>query len=210
MNDGTYSSYAVDNTGSAFRFDVKSTGYKETQRFFSLGVPLMLQYHTLGSGTQFFMNGGGKFILPFHANVKASAQQLQLSGFYPDFNLDVTNLNQHGFGMINNWQGSSSTKLKAGAALIGETGASFALSNGHRLYTGLYLEYGLTDMKSDNGTSGLVVYNPNGISGVQPGGVLNMQNAGSAKLLSFGITVKFGFGHMGSETSLKPSPEKVP
>jgi hypothetical protein len=194
LNDGTYSYYAVDNTGSAFRFDVKSTGYKETQRFFSIGIPLMAQYHTTGSSTQFYINGGGKLILPFSANVKASAEQLALSGFYPDFNLEVTNLTQHGFGTINNWQGTTSSKLKAGAALIAETGVSFVLSQSSRLYTGLFLEYGLTDMRSENGSSSLVVYNPNGITPVQPASVLNTQNTGSTKLLSFGITAKLGFG----------------
>jgi OOP family OmpA-OmpF porin len=213
LNNGTYSFDQVDNTGSAFRYDIRTTGYKETQRFFSFGVPLMLQFHTTGSGTQWYINGGGKLLLPFDANVKASAQQLVLSGYYPDFNVEISDLPQHGFGTLQNWQGTTSDKLKTGAALEAETGLSFALSRHTRLYVGLYLEYGLSNMNGDATNSPLVPYNPNGTTNVQSGSVLNTTYAGDAKLLSYGLQIKLGFGHgksNGSRTATRPAPQALP
>lgn len=195
LNNGTYAIGQVDNTGSAFEYQIATTGYKETQRFFSFGVPLLLQYHTTGSRTQWYINGGGKLLLPFDANIKSSARQLVLSGYYPGFNIDISNLPEHGFGTIQNWQGSTTYKLKTGAALDAETGLSFNLSPHTRLYAGLYLEYGLDDMKGDNAASPLVLYNPNSVTGAQGGSVLNLPGTGSAKLLSYGLMIKFGFGH---------------
>jgi hypothetical protein len=43
---------------------------------------------------------GGKVFVPFNSNIRVSAKQLTLSGYYPDFNVDVSSLPQHGFGTI--------------------------------------------------------------------------------------------------------------
>jgi outer membrane protein OmpA-like peptidoglycan-associated protein len=212
LNDGTYSAPQVDNTGSAFRYDIKTNGYTETQRFFSFGVPLMLQYHSTGAGTQWYVNGGGKLLLPLNATVKGSAQGLALSGYYPDYNLEVSNLPEHGFGTVDNWKGRETYKLKTGVALDAEMGVSFALGSRMRLYTGLYLEYGLTDMKGTNDGTSLVSYGTGDLASVKGGSVWNGAAAGDAKLLSYGLQVKlgFGFGHGRSKAKVGPQPASVP
>ncbi len=98
LNDGlVFTSDQVDDAGSAFQYKVKTEGYKEIQRFFAAGIPLLLQYHTTGS-TQWYFEGGGKILVPFVIRVyKVSAQQLSLSGYYPDYKVEVSNLPQHGF-----------------------------------------------------------------------------------------------------------------
>jgi len=198
LADGKYSFPQVDATGSAFEYNVSTTGYKETQRFFAFSVPLLLQYHSSGSRTQWYLSGGGKLLLPFNADVKASAGQLNLTGYYPDFNEVLSNLPQHGFGTVDNWSGSTTYKLKTTAALSAEAGLSFALSGHARLYTGVYADYGLTNMRGKAGNSAsLVSYNSGGLTGVQAGGVLNVPGTGNARLLSFGIRVKLGFGSSG-------------
>jgi len=198
LADGKYSFPQVDATGSAFEYNVGTTGYKETQRFFAFSVPLLLQYHSSGSGTQWYLSGGGKLLLPFNADVKASAGQLNLTGYYPDFNEVLSNLPQHGFGTVDNWSGSTTYKLKTAAALSAEAGLSFALSGHTRLYTGVYADYGLTNMRGKTGNSAsLVSYNADGLTGVQAGGVLNVPRTGNARLLSYGIRVKLGFGSSG-------------
>ncbi|HEV2478121.1 MAG TPA: OmpA family protein [Puia sp.] len=209
LGDGKYSFPQVDATGSAFEYNVGTTGYKETQRFFSFGVPLLLQYHSSGRGTQWYVNGGGKLLLPFNADVKASAAQLNLTGYYPDFNEVLSNLPQHGFGTLNNWSGSSTYKLKTAAALRAEAGLSFPLSGGTRLYTGVYAEYGLSNMKGNTGSSSLVSYDASGLTTVQAGSVLNVPGTGNVKLLSFGIQVKVGFGR-GKRAARSPQAAPVP
>ena len=212
LRDGiAFSSYQVDDAGSAFQYSIKPVGYKETQQFFAASVPLLLQYHTTGAGLQWYFDGGGKVFAPFNSSIKVSAKQLVLSGYYPDFNVDVANLPQHGFGTINNWKANATTKLKPSAALSAATGVSFGLSAGTRLYAGLYVDYGLTSLKEKNDSMPLVTYSPTGVSGVKAGSVLNMPNAGKVTLLSFGLQLRLSFasarsGAGRSKTNNEPQP----
>jgi outer membrane protein OmpA-like peptidoglycan-associated protein len=191
LRDGViFSDYQVDDAGSAFQYNVKAAGYQETQKFYAASVPVLLQYHTTGDGLQWYFNGGGKVFAPFGSKGSVSARQLVLSGYYPDFNIDVSNLPQHGFGTVNGWKSSTTAKLKAGAALSAATGVSFGLSGGMRLYTGLFVDYGLTSMSQKGDSLPLVAYSSGGLNTVKAGTVLNMHGTSSAKLLSFGLQVK--------------------
>src|ERR1700722_590179 len=193
--DGLIFNYnQVDDEGSAFQYSLKTIGYKESQRFFAATIPLLLQYHTAGEGTQWWMNAGGKVFFPFNSSIQISAKQLSLSGYYPDYNLEVSNLPQHGFGALNNWKTSATTAFKPTAALSAATGFSFRASANSRLYIGVYADYGLTDLKEKNGTLPLATYDAGGINGVQANGVLNMPNAGKVGLLSVGLQVRLSFG----------------
>jgi len=206
LRDGVISSTdQVDDAGSAFQYNMTTVGYKETQQFFTVGIPLLLQYHTTGARTQWYFDAGGKASVPFNTSVQISAQRLNLSGYYPDYNLNVSNLPQHGFGTLNDWKASASTELKPSAALCWATGLSFKLSRGTRLYTGLYVEYGLTGLKENNDSMPLVTYNSTGVSGVKSNSVLNTQATGQVTLLSFGLQVRLNFGSAKTKTAVRPT-----
>lgn len=195
LPDGVvFSSFQVDDAGSAFQYTMKTVGYKETQQFFAAGVPLLLQYHTTGTGVQWYFDGGGKVFVPFNSSIRVSAAQLTLSGYYPDFNIAISNLPQHGFGTINGWKASATTQLRPSATLSAATGLSFPLSSGARLYVGLYVDYGLTDLKSKTDSMPLVTYSPTGITGVHAGSILNGSGAGQVSVVSFGLQLRLSFG----------------
>jgi OmpA-OmpF porin, OOP family len=209
--DGTaFADYQVDDEGSAFQYNIKTTGYKETQRFFAAGIPLLLQYHTAGAGTQWYIDGGGKVMFPASVSSNVSAQQLSLSGYYPDDNVVVTNLPQHGFGTLQNWKAHASAELRPAAVLSAATGVSFRLSRGTRLYAGLFVEYGLTDFKSKGDSMPLVTYNSTSVSGLNANGVLKMQNAGRMTSLSFGLQVRLSFETTTSRHKVRPTPKRLP
>ena len=186
-----FSSYQVDDAGSAFQYNVATTGYKEKQHFLAAAIPVMLQYHTTGK-TQWYLNAGGKVLLPFNEKSTASAQHLTLSGYYPDYNIEVKDLPQHGFGTVNNWQGNATQKLKVTATASAATGISFLLSERIRLYTGVYIDYGVTNMKkSGSERPAFVSYDATNVNNAAATGVLNI--SGSAKLMAYGIQVRLGF-----------------
>src|SRR5258707_7669192 len=55
LQDGFVFTYdQVDEAGSAFQYNLKATGYKEIQHFLAVSIPLLLQYHTVGAGTQWY------------------------------------------------------------------------------------------------------------------------------------------------------------
>jgi outer membrane protein OmpA-like peptidoglycan-associated protein len=199
-NGTVFTNYQVDDEGSAFQYNMKAAGYKETQRFIAAGVPLLVQYQSTGAGTRWYLNAGGKIFFPSAASTQISAQQLTLSGYYPDYNINVSNLPQHGFGVLNNWKSTASTVLKPAAALSASTGFSFGLSGGMRLSIGLFVDYGLTALKNKSDSMPLVTYSPNGVSSIKGSSVLNMPGAGSAKLLAFGVQLRLTLG------SAKPKP----
>lgn len=203
LNDGTIlSTPQIDETGSAFQYNVKTVNYSEKQKFIALNIPIMFQYHTSGD-TQWYMNLGGKVFLPFNLNAKATADQLALSGDYPDSNIDVDDLPQHGFGTVSNWSGKTDYKLKPTVTASAATGISFKLGNGTRLYTGLYFDYGLTDMRNKDEQLSLVDYTAGGLQqNVKSNSVLKIQETGDVKLLGYGVQVRFWFG--------KKKPKPVP
>lgn len=196
LNDGlTITSYEVDDQTSAFEYRVSPTKYKEDQHFLSIAVPIMLQYRTaIASETQLYFGFGGKVLFPGKQNVKASAESLQLSGYYPDTNTLVDNLPEHGFGKVNNWKDEGTASLKTAFLLSVETGLAFKLSDKTQLYTGIYLDYGLTDLAKDTPNANIVAYDPNGISNTQANGVVgNKKIVNESRYLSAGIQLKLGF-----------------
>jgi outer membrane protein OmpA-like peptidoglycan-associated protein len=211
LQDNTaFTSDQVDDAGSAFQYNLKTEGYKETQQFFAASVPLLLQYHTAGTGAQWWVEGGGKVLVPFNTSIRISAQQLNLSAYYPDFNLNVSNLPQHGFGTLNGWKGSTTSELKPAAALSVATGLKFRLSPGTQLYAGLFVDYGLTNLKGKDSSMPLVTYSSAGIKGVQVNSVLTTQNAGQATLLSFGLQLRLSFGSAKAKPAAQTKIEKEP
>jgi outer membrane protein OmpA-like peptidoglycan-associated protein len=211
LKDGVVYTYdQVDDAGSAFQYNVKTTGYKETQQFIAASIPLLLQYHTVGPYTQWYFSAGGKVLFPLNAGVRQSAQQLSLSGYYPDYNLEVSNLPQHGFGTINHWTASQTVPLTTTAALSAATGLSFRLSRGTRLYTGVYLDYGLSDLKGRSDSMPLVTYNSGNVNSVQANSVLKMPIAGQMTLLSFGLQMRISFGSSNAKPVDRRSSKQAP
>lgn len=213
VKDGTqFSSYAVDDQGSAFQYKVTATGYKETQHFLAAGIPVMIQYHTEGN-TQWYIAAGGKVLVPFSGETKASAQQLVLTGYYPDVNVELKDLPQHGFGTVNNWQSKTNNDLKLAATASLATGFRFELSEKLHLYTGLFVDYGVNDLRKDaTPSTSIVAYSPTSISNVQGTGMMPMSE--HAKLLAYGIQVRLGFGgnskkqHRSKPVEETPAPAK--
>ena len=191
-NSSTMIASQTDDVGAAFEYRVKSAGYKESQRLISIHIPAMVQYRSLGNNTQWYFNGGAKFFIPFDVKVKTEAQQLDLSGYYPDVNLEIQDLAQHGFGTVYNWKDNRNYTLKPGVAATASTGVSFKLPNNCRFEVGIYADYVLNNMKKNTGMS-LVSYNAPLNSGVVSNSVLAVNNTGSIKLFSAGLQLKYGF-----------------
>ena len=200
----------VDDAGSAFQYRMKFTGYKETQHFFAASIPLLLQYHTGGAGTQWYLNGGAKLFIPFNVSAQVSAQQASLTGYYPDFNVEVSDLPEHGFGTLNNWNSSATAKLRSVAVISGGTGMIFRLSPGKSLYTGLFVDIGLTALKDENNSLSLVTYSPKGINGARANSVLNTENAGQVKLHSYGLQIRLSFGSPRTKSVARPATKEEP
>lgn len=205
LNNGTtISNYEVDDQTSAFEYRVTPTNYKEDQHFISAAIPLLLQYRTsVASQTEWYLGFGGKILFPGKQTVKASASELQLSGYYPDMNLLIEDLPLHGFGKIFNWQDKTTVSLEPSFLLSFETGLTFKIKEKTKLYTGLYVDYGLSDLAKDTPYTNIVAYNPNGVENIQANGTIgNSKIIQETRYISAGIQLKLGF----SLAKNKPEP----
>lgn len=186
--DGTvYSSYEVDNTGSAFQYNITTRGYTETQQFFAVGIPVKLYYNSSGK-TKWYANAGVRVVVPFRATLKASAQALSRSAYYPDYNIEIDDLEQHGFGTTTNWQGKASQSLNATVAASAGTGLNFTLARFLHLYTGVYAEYGLTTMRTRDDQSNLIKYDRENPANSRLAGLMSI--SGKGRLVSYGLQVR--------------------
>ncbi|WP_338839588.1 OmpA family protein [Flavobacterium ginsenosidimutans] len=194
-NGTTISSYEVDDQTSAFEYRVTPTNYKEDQHFISAAIPLMMQYRTsIASQTGLYFGFGGKILFPGKQTVKASASELQLSGYYPDVNLLVDDLPSHGFGKVTDWQDKTAVSLDPAFLLSAETGLAFRLKERTQLYTGIYIDYGLTDLAKETPNANIAAYSPNGIDNIQADGTAgNRKIVQESRYFSAGIQLKLGF-----------------
>lgn len=204
----TITSYEVDDQGSAFEYRVTPNGYKEEQRLYGLSIPLMLAYRSDTPGTTGFYFGiGGKVVFPLQHKVDASAASTQLSGYYPDINLEIDDLPDHGFGELTDYNGAADNDLKTAFTASAEAGLYFKLKPHMNLYTGVYVDYGITDLHK-SGQSNIVSYSAEGIDEVSSQGVMANQNLlDKSKLFAVGVQVKLGFSL--NKEKKTPEPETV-
>jgi OmpA-OmpF porin, OOP family len=196
LNSGaTVLANQVDDMGAGFEYRVISKNYFEKQQMIGIRVPLYIQFLAgKPSKTNWYINAGPKFILPMEVNVKATADQLNLQGYYPDVNLLInTELPLHGYGTVNNWNSSSAKLLKPGVAISGGTGLRFPLKNGSHLFTGFIVDYGLTDLKKETGQA-LVSYQAPLASGTKANSVLATANTKKVVPFSAALQVRYEFG----------------
>lgn len=194
-NANTIISYEVDDQTSAFEYRVTPSKYKEDQHFISVSIPLLMQYRTaVASKTQLYFGFGGKILFPGKQTIKASASELQLSGYYPDLNLLVDDLASHGFGKVSNWQDKTTIRLEPSFLLSAETGLTFKIKEKTQLYTGVYIDYGWSDLVKDTPDLSIVAYDPSKLDNIQSNGTIgNKKMIQESRYLSAGFQLKLGF-----------------
>ncbi|WPO78268.1 outer membrane beta-barrel protein [Flavobacterium sp. KACC 22761] len=191
----TINSYEVDDQMTAFEYRVSPKNYQEKQYFVSFAIPILLQYRTeISSQSQWYLGFGGKVLFPRKQNIKASADELQLSGYYPDSDLVIDDLPSHGFGKVDNWEDKTAANLKTSFLVSLETGLTFKLKENLQLYTGVFADYGFSDLAKNTDNSNIVLYDPKGIENTQANGVSsNKTIVQNSNYFSAGLQIKLGF-----------------
>jgi OOP family OmpA-OmpF porin len=211
LNAGTaFISQYVDSEGEGFEYRVKASGYREDQKLYTVNIPLLLQFQTPGQGKQqFYALGGAKLGIPFSQTYTSHADEISASGYYPNLDLEITDLPVHGFGKQAGWSGKGDNDLKIAISLAAEAGLRFRVSANSYLYTGAYIDYGLNKMKKAAGNSPLLTYDPNGLAQSKATGIFALPaTTEDVKLIAYGIKLGFAFGS--NRKSAKPAPITPP
>ena len=136
----------TDSDGDNYVFKSNFKNWQETQQVLFIEVPLTGQFrHKLSDKTGLLLNLGAKISIPVNATYKATGGEIVTSGYYPQYNIELTDLPQHGFTTITqNYSGKYS--FNAAFMAIAELGATYKLTDKISLYTGTYFNYGLTNV----------------------------------------------------------------
>lgn len=134
-----------DENGQSFDLIQDYRSWKESQRLFTLEVPLGAYYQFFISDKMNVLCGlGGKLIIPVNSRYKVQEGEYETTGYYPQTNVVLNNLPHHGF--LNSSpvaQGGLDTKLSF--AVYGEAGMNFTIADNLQFYVGLYCNYGLNE-----------------------------------------------------------------
>ncbi|MDR1090673.1 MAG: PorT family protein [Prevotella sp.] len=192
--------YSDDTRTEEMYFNSSYTNYKETQHVTCLSIPIRIQYQLpVSETTTFYAVPGIKLGFAISGKYDLAAAKLTTWGEFPETLQQFYNMPEHGFTAINNVSSSDDLSFGLNLALSVETGLKWKLSDKLSLYTGLYIDYGLSDVSPGKKDVSLVNYNNNEPYKLKTNSLLTAKQGEKAyvdkvNLLSAGVTVKLAFG----------------
>jgi hypothetical protein len=186
--------FEVDQTGSAFVYNVTTTDYKEVQTLQAVQIPLFLQYKTtINTGIDFNFRAGIKYFLPIKYKIDASATSVKGTGYYPDVNLTIDNLPEFGFGTQSNYAAVGEYKTKGVLMSTFELGFTFDMGVKNALYTAMFLDTGYGSIIDQKQNESYIGYNPTAVTGRKANGLYSTDKDATIKPVAFGLTLGWNF-----------------
>lgn len=189
-----------DSEADAFEFRYRAANFSENQDVYFFNIPLQVQYESLGM-TRFYAAAGVKAGLVLASEYQNSATALETSGYYPQYDVELTDPEFAGFGefgTVNNAESELGLKTNFVAHL--ESGVKLMLENSQSLYMGLFLDYGLNDIKPDASGERLIDYNNQDPTAFAFGSLLSSRREMNSepyidevRTLTFGLKIQYAF-----------------
>ncbi|WP_037317925.1 outer membrane beta-barrel protein [Salegentibacter sp. Hel_I_6] len=189
-----------DSESDTFNFRYQADNFLENQEVYFLNIPLQIQYESLGN-TRFFVAGGVKAGLVVDSKYRSSTTSLETSGYYPEYNVELTDPEFAGFGeFVNVSNSKSELDLKTNFVAHLESGIKLMLEDSQSLYMGFFVDYGLNDIKPDVSGERLVDYNVQNPTAFAFGSLLSsrrdinvIQGLDEVRSFAFGLKVQYAF-----------------
>lgn len=137
---------ARDSEGENFEYRVTASGIKELQSLSALEVPVFIAFRTDGENKAGLnINAGLKFSLPLSANYQCTGGSLTTKGYYPAYNVEFSDMPNHGFETINSINYSGKLNAVTATSVFGNI--SYLIPLGKvGLNLGVYGSYGLSSV----------------------------------------------------------------
>jgi outer membrane protein OmpA-like peptidoglycan-associated protein len=176
----------IDTDGDSYLFRSTYKNWEEQQHVLFIDVPLSIQYRlNLGKRFGLIGSGGAKISMPISATYKTTGGQMVNTGYYSQWNVELSNMPQHGFSTItDSYKGN--TSLKPSYMAIADLGGTFKMSKKTELYLGAYINYGLNNILKPGSK---LVYQPDGIYN----GVFSSIQTSKVTPVSAGVKVGLNF-----------------
>lgn len=187
-------SYEVDESTSAFEYNMSATNYKEKQTLHALQIPLFLQYKTnINKGIDFNFRAGAKYFLPLKYKIEAKASKINGTAYYPDVNLYIDDLPEYGFGSQTNYSASGEYDTKGIIMSMFELGFTFDMGPKNSLYAAMFLENGYGSILDQNADKSFIGYNPTSVSDRKANGLYSTDKDAKLRPVAFGVTLGWNF-----------------
>lgn len=176
----------VDADGDSYTFKANYINWKEKQQVLFVDLPLEIQYkHAIGDKISLLAGAGGKISMPILGNYKSAGGEFVTTGYYPQYNVELSGMPQHGFSTFTNGF-SGNLSVKPSFMAIADLGGLYKLTDRLDLYAGVYVNYGLNNiLKADS----KLIYQPDGAYN----GLFASNQTNSVTPLSIGLKVGLSF-----------------
>lgn len=190
----TLTNSEVDPSTSAFVYNVTTSNYKEKQTLHAIQIPLFLQYKTnINVGVDFNFRAGAKYFLPVNYKIKATANYVNGTAYYPDVNLNINNLPEYGFGGSSNYSATGEYQTKGIVMSVFELGFTFDMGTESALYAAMFLENGYGSILDQEKDESYIGYNPTSVVDRKANGLYSTDKNAKIRPVAFGVTLGWNF-----------------
>lgn len=194
QSSATLSSYEVDPSTSAFVYNVTTSNYNEKQTLHAVQIPLFLQYKTnINKGIDFNFRAGAKYFLPVNYKIKATADNVSSTAYYPDVNLYIDDLPEYGFGRQANYSTSGEYKTKGVIMSFFELGFTFDMGVKNDLYVAMFFENSYGSILNQEKDESYIGYNPTSVLDRKANGLYSIDRNAKIQPIAFGVTFGWNF-----------------
>jgi hypothetical protein len=193
-SSATLSNYEVDPSTSAFEYRITASNYKERQTLHAIQIPLFVQYKmNINKGIDFNFRAGAKYFLPVNYKIKATATNVNGTGYYPDVNLTIDDLPEYGFGSQSNYSASGQYETKGIVMSMFELGFTFDMGAKNALYVAMFLENGYGSILDQDKDESYIGYNPTSVADRKANGLYSTDENAKIRPVAFGVALAWNF-----------------
>jgi outer membrane protein OmpA-like peptidoglycan-associated protein len=173
---------AVDTDGDTYDYRIYYEEWEEFQKLITLDIPLGFNYQTkFGTKSGLLASAGIKVSVPIRAAYETNDGQIVTTGFYEQWNVELSDMPQHNFITITDFPSSKFT-AKPAYSVYADLGYLHEITPKMNLYLGAYVNYGLNNFIA---SSDKFVYQQDDVyNGVMSSNLINKAN-----LVSFGVKI---------------------
>ncbi|MDL2315216.1 outer membrane beta-barrel protein [Bacteroidales bacterium OttesenSCG-928-C19] len=175
--------------------------YTESLTTTFINIPLLITFQApVLYENLFYVTAGVKACVPFLTKYETTYKSVKTMG-YSDYTQQIyEEIPNHGFDTYKDIKTSGELDLNLSFIATAETGMKWILSDKWNLYTGLWFDYGLNDIRNNNKKIETIVYNENNPSKYSYNSLFSSQQNGEyliekASLTSFGFRIRLAFGN---------------
>lgn len=144
---------AVDGEGDSFELRTYFNNWEEKQTSIFFEVPVGVQHQRWFNGKNGILGFAGAIIsIPVSSSYKVTSGTITTSGYYKQWNVELTDMPQHGFSTESE-RPSGNITLNTSFSLFAEMGWLHKMSDNLDLYMGGYINYGLNSIVSEGNIS---------------------------------------------------------